>query len=102
MITVQFLNVATLLVIVFCALDGLRQVQLFLHPWRATAFTMVCLGSFGELTLALQGVLPTLWAIALQLGYAIYAVRLMLMTKNFLRRATDVDHNPRRHAGYTR
>lgn len=90
MTIVSVFDIVALGVILICAGEAVWQVKPRNEPIRATAFTLVTIGSFGWIAYDLHGLIVQWWAVSLHTGFAIYAV-LLFRGRNPMWRKRHVD-----------
>jgi len=84
----NLLDIAILSVVLMCCFEIVRVLNPMDAPWKALAFVLITIGSFGWINYDLAGHSVAWYALVLHLGFAICSI-VILHNQQLRRRSTD-------------
>lgn len=60
-------------IVIIAALEYLRRISPFEHPWLALSFYLVAIGAFGVIAETIKGESASIWSVILHGGIVMYA-----------------------------
>jgi len=84
----NLLDIAILSVVLMCCFEIVRVLNPMDAPWKAVAFVLITIGSFGWINYDLAGHAVAWYALVLHLGFAICSV-VILHNQQMRRRSSD-------------